>query len=301
MTIPPQFPPPPPQGPPPQDPPPQGPPPQGYHEPPTAQIPPPHPAATAGGPPQPDEAPRRGLRADPVSALLVVVIVVAVGIAALLGGEIYARHRADTIVAKAVSCVVEDGATASFGPRPFLLQHFTHSYRDMSVETAGNRIREAKGMKLKLLLDDVRINPTAESAGTLGSLDADVTWSAQGIKDTVQGIIPVLGNLVSGVTPDPSTGTLELEGPLGTVTILPQVADGGLSLQVVKVTGLGFTLPRETVQPALDAFTSTLTANLPMGIHADSVSVTDTGVSAKFITRDATIPNGAQDPCFAGI
>ena len=154
---------------------------------------------------------------------------------------------------------------------------------------------------LKLLLDDVRINPTAESAGTLGSLDADVTWSAQGIKDTVQGIIPVLGNLVSGVTPDPSTGTLELEGPLGTVTILPQVADGGLSLQVVKVTGLGFTLPRETVQPALDAFTSTLTANLPMGIHADSVSVTDTGVSAKFITRDATIPNGAQDPCFAGI
>ena len=163
------------------------------------------------------------------------------------------------------------------------------------------QIREAKGMKLKLLLDDVRINPTAESAGTLGSLDADVTWSAQGIKDTVQGIIPVLGNLVSGVTPDPSTGTLELEGPLGTVTILPQVADGGLSLQVVKVTGLGFTLPRETVQPALDAFTSTLTANLPMGIHADSVSVTDTGVSAKFIARDATIPNGAQDPCFAGI
>ena len=184
-----------------------------------------YPAPAPSEPPEPEEAPRRGLRSDPVSALLVVVIVVAVGIAALLGGELYARHRADTIVAKAVSCVVQDGATASFGPRPFLLQHFTHSYRNMSVETAGNRIREAKGMKLKLLLDDIRINPTADSAGTLGSLDADVTWSAQGIKDTVGGIIPVLGNLVSEVTPDPARGTLELDGPLGTVTILPQVAD----------------------------------------------------------------------------
>ena len=70
---------------------------------------------------------------------------------------------------------------------------------------------------------------------------------------------------------------------------------------MVELTGLGFTLPRETVQPALDAFTSTLTKNLPMGIHADSVQVTDTGVTAKFITRNATIPNGQQDPCFAGI
>lgn len=233
--------------------------------------------------------------------VLVGVIVVAVALAAVLGGELYARNKADSIVAKAVSCVVQDSATASFGMRPFLIQHFTHSYRNMSVETAGNRIREAKGMKLKLLLDDVRINPTAQSAGTLGVLDADITWSAEGIKDTVQGIIPVVGNLVSGVTPDPTSGTLELQGPLGTVTIRPQVADGGLSLEVLRVTGLGFTLPRETVQPALDAFTSQLTENLPMGIRAESVTVTDTGVNARFATRDATIPNGQQDPCFAGI
>ncbi|MDA2992028.1 MAG: DUF2993 domain-containing protein, partial [Actinomycetota bacterium] len=66
-------------------------------------------------------------------------------------------------------------------------------------------------------------------------------------------------------------------------------------------TGLGFTLPRESVQPALDAFTGTLTDNLPMGIRADSVEVTDSGIAARFITRDATIPNGQQDPCFAGI
>lgn len=232
---------------------------------------------------------------------LIAVIVAALVVAGLLAGELYARHRADGIVAKAVSCVVQDSASASFGVRPFLLQHFTHRYRDMVVQTAGNQIREAKGMKLRLRLDDIRLHQSADSAGTLGALDADVTWSTDGIKQTAQSIIPFLGGLVSDVNTEPSGGTIELQGPLGTVTIRPRVADGGLALEVVGVTGLGFTLPRESVQPALDAFTKALTANLPMGIHAESVGVTDSGVAARFVTRDATIPSGRQDPCFQGV
>lgn len=296
----------PPSGPPGQ--PPIPPPGAGYPEPPTQQIPTRkiptrHIPAQDIPAPAPEAEPESGRRwsRDPLSIALVLVIVAALGLAGLLGGELYARNKADTIVAKAVSCVVQDSASASFGVRPFLLQHFSRHYHDMVVETAGNRIREAQGMKLRLRLDDIRLNQTADSAGTLGSLDADITWSTDGIKQTVSGIIPFLGGLVSGVSTDPAAGTLELQGPLGTVTVAPGVADGGLSLQVQGVTGLGFTLPRETVQPALDAFTKTLTANLPMGIHAESVTVTDSGVAARFVTRDATIPNGQQDPCFAGL
>ena len=37
-----------------------------------------------------------------------------------------------------------------------------------------------------------------------------------------------------------------------------------------------------------------------MGIHADTVEVTDSGVAAWFVTRNAAIPNAEQDPCFAG-
>jgi len=258
------------------------------------------PGLPPGFPPQPP-APEEPARRDALSTILIVVIVVAVALAGLLGAELYVRHTANSIVAKAVSCVVQDSASASFGARPFLIQHFTHSYRDMTVETAGNQIREAKGMKLTLTLDDVRINPTADSAGTLGALDADVTWSTEGIKQTVQGIIPFVGGLINDVTTDPSSGTLELQSALGAVTVKPGVVDGGLAMEVVNVSGLGFTLPRESVQPALDVFTTALTQNLPMGIHADTVGVTDTGVTARFITRDATIPNGQQDPCFAGV
>lgn len=268
-------------------------PPTGPPEPPTQQFPVP--------PQRVPELDQESQRRDPLSALLIGVIVLALVIAGVLGGELFARHKADSIVSSAVSCVVRDNVSVSFGLRPFLIQHFTHSYRDIVVETAGNQIREAKGMKLRLRLDDVRMNPTAESAGTLGALDADVTWSADGIKQTVQGIIPFLGGLVSEVSTDPSAGTMQLQGPLGSVTIQPQVVDENLALTVVGVTGLGFTLPRESVQPALDTFTSTLITNLPMGIHAESVAVTDAGIELKYVTRDATIPNGRQDPCFAGV
>lgn len=266
-------------------------------EPPTQHLPPvPQQAPEPVIGPSPDSD-----RRDALSVALIAVIVLALAVAGLLGAELYARHKADSIVASAVGCVVRDSASVSFGLRPFLLQHLTHSYRDLVVETAGNQIREAKGMKVRLRLDDIRINPTTDSAGTLGALDADVTWSADGIKQTVQGIIPFLGGLVNEVNTDPAAGTMQLQGGLGSVTVLPQVVDNDLTLTVVRVTGLGFTLPRESVQPALDAFTSTLVKNLPMGIHAESATVTDSGIELKYVTRDATIPNGTQDPCFAGI
>ena len=88
---------------------------------------------------------------------------------------------------------------------------------------------------------------------------------------------------------------------MGSVTAKPEVVDNGLALEVVNVTGLGFTLPRETVQPALDVFTSQLTKNYPLGIHADSVQVTDSGVVSQFSTQNASIPKGNEDPCFAGL
>lgn len=246
-------------------------------EPPTQHIPqvpppvsPPPPTHTE----EPEE-PKRGFLRDPLSIVLSLIIVVALVIAGLLGTELYVRHVADTVVSRAVSCVVQDQTKVSFGVRPFILQHLTKHYNDIHVETAGNQIRQAKGMKLDLLLDDVRINQTANSAGTMGALDANITWSSDGIKQTVQDAIPFLGSLISGVTTSPSDGTIELQGGLGSVIVKPSVSNSQLNLQVLSLTGLGFMLPKESVQPALDAFMTTLTKNLPMGIHADSVAVTD--------------------------
>ncbi|OBI84033.1 DUF2993 domain-containing protein [Mycobacterium sp. E740] len=274
---------------------------QNQPPPPHGQVPPPAPPQQ--GPPTeppPSGSKLKNLFRDPLSIVLVVVIVVALALAAVLGGELYARHRADDVVARATSCVVEDEASASFGVMPpFLIQHMTGHYTNIHVETAGNQIRDAKGMKVQLSIDDVRLEDTADSGGSIGSLVADISWSSEGIRQTITDSIPLIGSFVSGVTTNPSDGTIELQGALGSIRAKPAVADGGITLQVLELTGLGFTLPRETVQPALDAFTTQLTKNYPLGIKADSVEVTDSGVVSRFSTHNAQIPKDNQDPCFA--
>jgi hypothetical protein len=263
------------------------------------------PAPPQAPPPQQDSSlldKVKDLFRDPLSIVLAVVIVVALVAAGLLGGELYARSRADDVIAAAAQCVVQDSASVSFDALPpFVWQHMTGHYTNIHFETAGNQIRQAKGMKVNVVIKDVRLEDTATSGGSIGSLVANVTWSSQGIKETIQNAIPLVGSFVTGVTTNPSAGTIELQGALGNITAKPAVIDNGISLQVTELTGLGFALPRETVQPALDAFSAQLTKNYPLGIHADSVQVTDTGVVSQFSTQNATIPKQNEDPCFANL
>ena len=55
------------------------------------------------------------------------------------------------------------------------------------------------------------------------------------------------------------------------------------------------------MQSTLDTYTANLTGNYPLGIHADSVQVTSTGVTSHFSTQNATIPAGNNNSCFANI
>ncbi len=242
---------------------------------------------------------------DPLALTLVFVTVLALVLAGLIGTELVARHIADDKVAKATECVVDDQASVSFGiSPPFLWQHITGNYTNISIQTAGHQIKDAKEMKADLSISNVRLHSSADSSGTIGSLDATLTWPSAGIKETIQDMVPLLGNLVSDVTTNPGDGTVELKGAfgLGDVTVKPEVVNGGLSLQVQSVTGLGsIRLPKETIQPALDDFASMLTKKYPLGVHADSVQVTDSGVVARFSARDAVMPAHSQDPCFAGL
>ncbi|OBA90874.1 hypothetical protein A5662_22445 [Mycobacteriaceae bacterium 1482268.1] len=244
----------------------------------------------------------KNLFRDPLSIVLVVVIVVALIAAAVIGAELYARSRADDKVAAATECVVQDDVTVSFGASPFLIQHMTGHYGNISIETAGNQIRDAKGMKAQINIDDVRLQSNGNSKGTIGALDATITWTAEGIKETVQNAIPVFGGFITDVKTNPSDGTIELQAALGSSVITkPTVQDGGIALQMVQLNGLGFTLPREMVQPALDAFSAQLTKDYPLGIKADNVTVGETGVTAHFSTRNASIPAENTDPCFADL
>ncbi len=228
---------------------------------------------------------------------MLAVIAVAVLAGGLAGAELYARHRADGVLVAVAECVVEDGATISYGVNPpFLWQHITGHYTNISVETAGDRVQSAQGMTADITLRDVELKESGDSKGTIGALDATLTWTSAGIKDTVAENLPGVGSLVTDVRTDPAAGTLVMDAGSSSVTAKPVVTDGDLNLEVTDVSG---PFPRDTVQSALDDLTKKLNDNYPLGIRADSVEVTETGVVGTFSSRDASIPNEETNACFA--
>jgi hypothetical protein len=250
---------------------------------------------TPASTPEPAKKRRRGLHWQ--SIVLIAVIVVALIIGGLAGAELYARHRADTVLTEVGKCVVQDGVSVSFGVNPpFLWQHITGHYTNISVVTAGNRVQTAEGMTADVILKDVRLHGTSNSKGTIGSLTATLSWKSDGIKDTVAANLPGVGSLVTGVHTDAAAGTIVLEAGSNSVTAKPVVTEGDLNLQVLDVTGV---LPKDVVQTALDGLTKKLNDNYPLGIHADSVKVTSTGVVGTFSSQNASIPNNQANPCFA--
>jgi LmeA-like phospholipid-binding len=279
-----------------------GPPPPPAHENLTTRIsiptPPPQDAAAA------EEPGGRRFFANRTSLLLILLIVALVVIAVPIGGELYARHAASTKVANAVQCEVQDSSSVSFSPAPPVLwQYLTKDYSDISVQTGGNQVRKAKGMKVSFDVRDIKLNNTNNSQGTIGSVNGTVTWSSDGIKQSIQQAVPVLGAFVtSGVTTNTGDGTIVLKGLVNSATLKPQIVNNGLSLQVVSVSALGANISTDTAQKYLDDLMAKATRNYPLGLHADSIKVTDSGVEATFSSTNATIPaGGSQDPCLADL
>lgn len=229
--------------------------------------------------------------------VLIAVIVVALLAGGLAGGELYARDRAEGILVDVAECVVEDGAAVAFGVNPpFLWQYLTGGYTDITVTTEGNRVQSANGMTAEVALEDVRLQDTADSKGTIGSLRATLSWKATGIKDTVVAELPEVGAFITGVTTNAGDGTIILQASENSVTAKPVVSDGDLNLEVLDVVG---PLSRDVVQSSLNDLTKKLNDNYPLGIHADSVQVTESGVVGMFSSQDASIPKGDANPCFA--
>ena len=121
----------------------------------SASRPPPLPAtprAPPASPIQSQKAARSGFR-NRQSIILIAIIIVALVAGGLAGAELYARHRADNILVGIAECVVQDGVAISYGVNPpFLWQHMTGHYTNISVSTAGNHVQEAKGMTADVTL-----------------------------------------------------------------------------------------------------------------------------------------------------
>ncbi len=272
-------------------------------QPPTLQspvAPPPIDPPSSDAPPQPAE-PKKGR--DYRSLVLIAVIVVAVFVAAVLGIELYARQRTSSEVNAATSCLVQDGATASFGPMPLVVQYLGNHIDKLTIKTAGNQIAQAKKMSVAITVRDISLNKTADSLGTIGRLDVEVSWPTAGITESARDLVPgMLGSLVGDATTNESTGeiTLSAAGGLAQITTKPVIKDGLVTLQSENVSAF-IGLPREIIQPALDTFSKGLVGGqYPMGLKAQEVKVTNDGITVKLSSTNQPM-KPVENPCLQSL
>ncbi|OHT79077.1 hypothetical protein BKG69_11640 [Mycobacteroides chelonae] len=263
-------------------------------------APPPVEPPPAEAPPQPTE-PEKGR--DYRSLVLIAVIVVAVFVAAVLGIELYARQRTSSEVNAATSCLVQDGATASFGPMPLVVQYLGNHIDKLTIKTAGNQIAQAKKMSVAITVRDISLKKTADSLGTIGRLDVEVSWPTAGITESARDLVPgMLGSLVGDATTNESTGevTLSAAGGLAQITTKPVIKDGMVTLQSENVSAF-IGLPREIIQPALDTFSKGLVGGqYPMGLKAQEVKVTNDGITVKLSSTNQPM-KPVENPCLQNL
>jgi hypothetical protein len=232
----------------------------------------------------------------------------------LLGAEWYARHAANDILRSAAACETktdqertEDNLqhvnVAFSSTPPVLWQYATKHYTSLRVTTDGDHIGSVKGLKADILAKDIRLDGDANKQGTVGSIDAAITWTSAGILQTIKDKLDIADFLVSGVKTDPGSGTVTLQGTLdSSVVVEPKLENGNLRL-VIPDNGIqliGFSMPKDSAQQQLDDMTKDLNDN-SMKVHVDSVQVTNDGVAMHLSATNTDIPAGGGDACFSNL
>ncbi|WP_099037959.1 LmeA family phospholipid-binding protein [Mycobacterium neglectum] len=277
----------------------------------SSQVAPPAPPA----PPQPITKRKRSR--GPVTLLLVTVIVLTIAAGGLLGAELYARTVAVDKIKSATACFIEaseDSVDVSFETSPpVLMQYFNDSYTGFTITTNGSHILSAEGMTANIAVDDVETKGGVNGQGTVGAIDATVDWTNEGMRKSANtalkeaideylegSFLSFLGDwistddVVTGIRTDPSTGIVTLAGMFdSSIAVKPETtADGGIKLEIQPdgfTLGGDLDLPAEDLQSKLDEMTSELTDN-EYNLRADSLEVTDSGVTAEFSASDIDIP-----------
>ncbi|MEU1999224.1 DUF2993 domain-containing protein [Nocardia gamkensis] len=205
-------------------------------------------------------------------ALLIALTVVAVLLATILvGGEAYARHTVSKCISSQFEKEMGSKIDVGFGPKPMLITWIDGKVPSVRVNSDDTKFGPAVGMVVHAVFRDVDL--ADHGGGEIGSSSADVTWSNEGIKET-------LGSMVSDVSSSASTGllTLSVLGGLAQLQLKPQIVNGAVQVETMSAELLGMGLPADLVQSIVDLFTQSL-QSYPLGMSATELQVTDSGVA----------------------
>ncbi|GAB2542989.1 LmeA family phospholipid-binding protein [Nocardia heshunensis] len=238
--------------------------PQGFQPPPGTPPPPMNVGGGEGGSPRKPRNRKKTL----IIVGLVVALLVAGGLA---GGEAYARNRAEKCISNQFQASMGSKIDVSFGWKPLLLTAFDHKVSRVNVDSDDVKFGPAQGMVVHSVFDDVEYSSDGKEL-TIGSSNADVTWSTDGITKT-------LGGLVSATAADANSGTLSFSvlGGLAQLQVKPKIVGDKIEVDTVQASLLGFGLPTDLVSGIVQALTESL-QTYPMGLQPTKVEVTNAGL-----------------------
>ncbi|WP_067667989.1 LmeA family phospholipid-binding protein [Nocardia miyunensis] len=230
-------------------------------------------------------APRRGRNVRRIVLIVGIVIVLAV-VGTAVGFETYARKHFSQCIATQLEKSLGSKVSVSFGAKPLLFTYVDHKVGSVTVTSDDAQFGPAVGMKVRATLHDITTNG---NNATVGSSDAEATWSDDGIAQTLQG-------LVSGVTSDPSSNSLDVKvlGGLADLQVTPHIVGDKIQVDTNKATLLGVIgIPNDLVDNIVKSMTQSL-QSYPLDMHPSQLTVTDTGIQVK-LTGGASTLQGPEN------
>ncbi|MBH0778303.1 LmeA family phospholipid-binding protein [Nocardia bovistercoris] len=217
--------------------------------------------------------------------LVIALAVVATLLAgALIGGEAYARNRMADCISKQFEQEMGSTIDVGFGAKPLLVSWIDGKVSAVTVDSEGDKFGPAVGMVVHAEFHDLEMKDGGKGGGTVGSSSAEVTWSNEGIAET-------LGGLVSGVKSSSTTGmlTLDVLGGVAQLQVQPQVRNGVVTVETKSAQLLGIGLPTDLVQGIVDVFSQSL-QSYPMGLKPSEIKVTDKGIDVRLAGGHTDLP-----------
>ncbi|MCX4098814.1 DUF2993 domain-containing protein [Nocardia sp. alder85J] len=205
--------------------------------------------------------------------LLIAGLVVALAVVAtLIGAETYYRkHYADCIAAQ-TEHDLGSKVSVHFGAKPLLLTAIDHKVGSVTMDSDDAKFGPAVGMKVHATINDVAV---VDGGANVGHSSADVTWTDDGIQQTLNG-------MVSDVKSSASDGmlTVKVLGGLADLQLKPQIVGNQIQVTTASASLLGIGLPTDLVSGIVDLMTQSL-QTYPLDMHPTSVQVTDNGLAVR--------------------
>lgn len=225
---------------------------------------------------------------------MIAVLVVLVLVAALLGGELFFRHQIKSCLAGQLESEIGSQVEVGLGWKPILVSLVDKQVSSVTLDSDDARFGPAEGMTVHAEVNDVSLERTTDSNGTIGSSSADIQWSTDGIAQTLQS--QGIGALVSGVTSDASAGTLSFSvGGLAQLTVKPTVAGDHVDVQTVDASILGLGIPTDLVDSIVGVLSDSL-QQYPLDMTPTALTVTDSGIELNLEGGQYVMPPAANAP-----